>query len=129
MKTFSRIFVIEAPRDLVWHAVTDSEQFERWSGQKAEVNELPHHQFKLFNGQVRGKNLEVEQHKKLVQEWQSANWTFPSTLTMLFSDDPTGATRIDVTQENIPNEEYEEIEKGWQNIYFDPLAKYLERRG
>lgn len=60
-----------------------------------------------------------------IEEWSGGKWKEPSLLTIeLHGDD--GDTRVELVQENVPDNECEDIDKGWDNYYFGPLKEYLE---
>jgi activator of HSP90 ATPase len=126
MKSLKQTYKINAPLEKVWKALIDPEEIDFWGGGPAEMDDLEGTEFKLWDGDIFGKNLEVKKNAKLVQEWSQDNWTEPSRVTFDLSE-KMGKTLIELTQENIPDADVKEIEDGWKRYYLGPLKEFVER--
>lgn len=111
------------PADL-FDALTQPEAVIAWSGGPAEAGNQEGDAFSIWGGSVYGKNLRVDPNSRLVQEWVINNWNPPSKVTFdLIPHD--GGTTLKLTQINIPDGEYADIEQGWIDNYYEPIARYL----
>ncbi len=80
MKTIKQSYVINTLVEKVWEALVDPQTIDDWGGGPAEMDDKVGTQFKLWGGDIWGKNLEVEHNKKLVQEWYGGDWSEPSKM-------------------------------------------------
>src|SRR5688572_33366982 len=69
MKEFKKYFIIPAPPEDVFLALTNPNTIHLWSGEVAEMSTEPGSEFSLWEGSIVGKNLEFEENKKIVQQW------------------------------------------------------------
>ena len=75
MKRIEKRYSIRAPAEKVWSALVDTALIERWgAGPGVVMDEKPGTAFKLWGGDIHGRNLEVDRWKKLVQEWYGGDW-------------------------------------------------------
>ena len=131
VKTIRQSYTIHASIGKVWQALVDPTQIEGWGGGPAIMNDKVGTTFKLWGGEIYGKNIEVVSHKKLVQEWFGGKWDEPSILTVhLYKKDPSTSsgqvTVVDLLHEKVPDEEAKDIEQGWKDYYMNPLKEFVE---
>jgi uncharacterized protein YndB with AHSA1/START domain len=127
MTTIKQTYHIKAPIEEVWRALVDPQHIEAWGGGPAEMDDKVGTKFKLWGGDVYGKNTEVVPLNRLVQEWYSGNWPEPSIATFELSVED-GGTRVEFLHENVPEAEAEDIEQGWKDYYLGPLKDHLENK-
>lgn len=125
MKSLTQSYTIHAPIEDVWNALVDDKTIEGWGGGPADMSEEVDTEFTLWDGSIWGKNTEIIPGEKLVQEWFAGEWEEPSIVTFSLSQDGDG-TVVSLTHENIPDEEFEDIERGWEEYYLGPMKEYLE---
>lgn len=125
MKHFKEYFLIPAPPEEVYLALTNPIAIELWTGEHAEMSTQPGSEFSLWNGAIVGKNLAFEEGKKIEQEWYFGNQAEPSIVTILLHPHKKG-TSMEVKQVNIPNHDFEDIVDGWHTVYFPELKNFYE---
>jgi uncharacterized protein YndB with AHSA1/START domain len=126
MKRIEKRYSIRAPAEKVWSALVDPTLIERWgAGPGVVMDEKPGTAFKLWGGDIHGRNLEVDRWKRLVQEWYGGDWEKPSLVTFSLSE-RDGATQVVLTHENLPDDEAESIDEGWDDYYMYPLKELVE---
>ncbi|MFZ4522417.1 MAG: SRPBCC domain-containing protein [Bacteroidales bacterium] len=125
MKDFRKYYTIAAPAEDVYTALTNPVTIELWSGEPAEMSTTPGSEFSLWDGSIVGKNLEFEPGKKLVQHWYFGDQTEDSIVTILLHAKGLG-TSVELTHTNIPDEDFEDIEDGWNNYYFGALRDFYK---
>ncbi|MDQ6985003.1 MAG: SRPBCC domain-containing protein [Candidatus Dojkabacteria bacterium] len=116
---------INATIDEVWDALTNPETMEDWGAGPAEMDDSEDGEFSLWGGDIWGKNIEVEANKKLVQEWYGGDWEEPSYVTFALIEEGD-LTIVELTHENVPEDEEEEFEDGWSDYYLGAIKEYLE---
>lgn len=125
MKDFKKYFIITAPPDQVYLALTTEATIQLWSGDKAEMKPEPGTEFSLWDGSIAGKNLEFEPGKKIVQQWYFGEQAEPSLVTIKLHDHVQG-TSVEVRHTNIPDEDYDDIVEGWIHSYMASLQEFYE---
>ncbi len=121
MKDFKKYFKLKAAAQDVYNALTNPEMIEIWTGDSTIMSTEAGSQFELFGGAISGTNLEFEENKLIVQQWDFGDEETPSIVTMKIHDD--GAkTSVELIHKNIPDEAYENITEGWIEDYFGALA-------
>ncbi len=126
MKSLEQSYEIKAPVEKVWQALVDPKVIDAWGGGPAEMDDQTGTEWKLWGGDIHGRNLEVEPNEKLVQNWCSGDWPAPSVVTFELSE-KDGVTTVNLTHVNIPDGEFDDIEEGWRDYYMGPLKELLER--
>jgi len=109
------------PED-VYDAFLDSERVSAFTQSEAIISNQPKSSFSLFGGNITGQNLELDQHKRVVQKWRFSSWIegHYSTVTLLFDSDKDGAV-VHLTQTSVPANDVERTEKGWNDIFFNRM--------
>ncbi len=128
MKDFKKYYIIPAPPEEVYLALTIAATIQLWSGDQAEMSDEPGTEFSLWDGSIVGKNLEFETSKKIVQEWYFGDESVEhekSIVTIKLHPDAQG-TSVELKHINIPDEAYEDIVDGWNDIYFGSLREFYE---
>ena len=126
MKTIKQTYHIKAPVEKVWEALVNPKVIKEWSGSSAKMDAKVGSQFELWDGDIHGKNTEVIENEKLVQDWYGGDWDEPSKAIFTLSD-REDKTQIDFINENVPDDAAEDIEDGWDRYYLGEIKKLLEK--
>lgn len=127
MKTVVQDYQINAPIEKVWEALVNPKDINGWGAGPAKMDDKEGTKFSLWGGDIHGTNIEVEKFKKLVQEWYGGEWEEPSIVTFKLEKDK-GGTKLRLLHENVPDNEYDDIDKGWREYYLGPLKEYSESK-
>jgi uncharacterized protein YndB with AHSA1/START domain len=125
MKDFKKYYVIAAPPDQVYLALTNEATFQLWSGEKADIQAYPGGEFSLWEGSIVGKFLELEPPNKLVQQWYFGDQVEESVVTIKLHPHDQG-TSAELRHTNIPDDDYQDIMDGWNDVYFSSLQEFYE---
>ncbi|HSZ24832.1 MAG TPA: SRPBCC domain-containing protein [Cytophagaceae bacterium] len=125
MKEFKKYFKIQASVQDVYNALVNPNMIELWTGDDAVMDDQVGTEFSLYEGNISGKNLEIEKEKKIVQQWYFGDQEEPSIVTIVLHKDKNN-TSVEVRQTNIPDEAYKNIVDGWSYAYFEPIMELLE---
>ncbi len=123
MKDFKRYYHLPATPEEVYLALTNPLTIELWSGEVAQMSEVPGSEFSLWDGSIVGKNLEFEKGSRIVQQWYFGDQAEPSIVTIKLHKDPKG-TSVELRHTNIPDGDYEDIVEGWNEVYFGSLRDF-----
>ena len=125
MKDYKKYFILNAPPEDVYNALTNAATIQLWSGEPAVMEAVEGTEFSLWDESIVGKNIAFVQGKKIVQEWYFGDQEPPSVATIILHENK-GGTSAELRHTNIPDEEYENIVEGWNVNYFGSLADFYE---
>lgn len=128
MKSLRLEYMIKSPSEKVWEALVNRDVIDEWGGGPAVMDDKTGTEFKLWGGDVWGKNTEVHPLQRLIQDWYGGQWDQPSRVTFDLQPDKNG-TKVVLIQTNIPDVEFRAIREGWDLYYFGPMKEYLESVG
>lgn len=126
MKDLKRVYHINAPVEIVWQALVKPEHITGWGGGPAVMNDKKGSAFSLWGGQIHGTNTDVVAPSTLVQDWYGGKWLQGSIATFTLDEEENG-TKLTLLHKDIPDDAYEDINKGWDLYYLGPLKKYAEK--
>jgi activator of HSP90 ATPase len=125
MKDFKKYYIIPAPPDQIYLALTNPLTIQLWSGEPAEMSTEPGSEFSMWEGSITGKNISFEPDKKIVQQWYFGEQPEESIVTIKLHPHDQG-TSVELRHTNIPDQDYEDIVDGWDNVYFSALKDFYE---
>jgi len=123
MKDFKKYYIIPAPPMDVYNALTNPNTIHLWSGEEAIMSTEPGSEFSLWEGSITGKNLAFEEGRKVVQQWYFGESQDKSIVTLKLHEHKKG-TSVELHHSNIPDEAYDDITEGWDQVYFDALQEF-----
>ena len=104
MKSLTQTYLINAPVEKVWEALTDPQVIDDWGAGPAKMSEEEGEEFEIWGGDIHGKNIKVVKNKELVQDWMAGEWDEFSRVT--FKLEQKGKKcEVELIQENIPDSE------------------------
>lgn len=125
MKDYKKYYILPAPPEEVYLALTNPNTIHLWTGEVAEMSTQPGSEFSMWDGSISGKNLEFEEGKKIVQEWYFGDQEEASIVTIKLHPHKEG-TSVELKHINIPDTDYEDITEGWNSAYFGSLQEFYE---
>lgn len=125
MKDYKKYYIVPAPREEVYIALTNPATIQLWTGGKAEMSTEPGSEFSLWDGSIAGKNMEFEEGKKIVQEWYFGDQEEASIVSIKLHPHKQG-TSAELRHTNIPDSEFDDIVEGWNESYFGSLIEFYE---
>ena len=100
------------------------------TGSTVQIGSRPGSTFRAFGGALRGRMLQTIPGRLIVQSWRSTAFRKSdpdSTLIIRFT--PAGKRgRVDLVHVNVPDHDYNGVNKGWKSYYWRPWRKLLSRR-
>jgi len=113
----------------VYKAFIDSKKHTEFTGSKATSDPKVGGEFTAWDGYIFGKNLELDEGKRIVQEWITTEWPKdypPSRLELTFKK-TTGGTEIVMIHSGVPADQAADIRQGWIDFYWQPLKEYFKK--
>ncbi len=113
----------------IYDTLMDSKKHSKLIGAKAQIENKEGGEFKIWGGDIVGKNVELVPGEKIVQLWRFKydDWAedYFSKVTFKFKKNKKGGTRILFWQSGIPENHVSELEEGWKDYYWEPLKKFF----
>ena len=126
MAQIKKSYLIDAPIEDVWRALTDADAIEAWGAGPVNMKAQRGHKFSLWGGDIYGTVVDVEPPHRLVEEWFGGPWNVPSMAVFTLAEEKDGATRLELDHEGVPADEVEEFSAGWDDYYLGALKRCLE---
>lgn len=127
MKDFKKYFIIPAPPEDVFRALTVETAIALWTGDPAVMKPEPGSEFSMWDGSIVGKNLEFQEGKLISQQWYFGDQEPASTVTIKLHAHDQG-TSMEVRQTNIPDADYDDIADGWTYTYAAGLIDFFDEQ-
>lgn len=129
MNSIRQVYIIAAPSEDVWRALTDPKEIREWSGASALFPLEVGAKFALWNGEIVGKIVEFVPNRRLVQTWKPHDWTVEnSVVTFTLTSHGSSGTQVDLYHENVEGRDYAGTNEGWDIYYLGAIKRMLEAR-
>ena len=125
-----KVIIPKATPKQVYDAYVDSKKHSEFTDSKATGKPVVGGKFTAWDGYISGKFLELEDGKRVVQEWTSTDFPEdypPSKLELTFCEVPKG-TEIVMVHSNVPKDQEDDTTDGWTEFYWEPLKKYFSKK-
>src|SRR3989344_5176024 len=120
MKTIKQqVFINATPRE-VYEAYVDAKKHAAFTGANVKFEAKAGGKFDIWDGSLTGENVKLVPGKKIVQKWRADDWPeghYSDLKIDLFADGD--GTRLKLTQENVPDDKYDDISSGWHEYYWE----------
>jgi activator of HSP90 ATPase len=128
--TITQKVTIPASPKEVYDAYVDAKKHSEFTDSKATGKPVVGGKYTTWGGYIFGKYLELDDGKRVVQEWTTTDWEEgykASKLELIFCGVPEG-TEIVMVHSNVPKAQADEITQGWIDFYWDPLKEYFSKK-
>ncbi len=118
--------VIPASPEEIYDTWLDSDGHTNMTGSPAHATANVGDTFDAWDGYIRGKNVELEPGKRIVQSWRGSSYSdsdADSQIEVIF-EPVEGGTKITLTHTNVPDDQASH-EPGWTTHYFEPMKKHF----
>lgn len=122
---YKNYYILPAPPEEVFKALTFEPTIRLWTGAEVTMPTAIGEEFSMWDGQICGRILGLEEGKQIVQEWFFGELDEPSVVTIKLHPHKKG-TSLELKHTNIPAEDYDNIVEGWNDIYFEALYDFYE---
>ncbi len=119
---------IPAPPEEVYDAYLDAKKQSDCTGARTACERYVGGKFSAWNGYITGTNLKLENARRIVQEWKTAEWPNgygPSVLEFTFQRKRNG-TEVHITQSAVPADQAKYYKKGWAEFYSLPMKNFFK---
>ena len=118
-------FIPASPNE-IYAAWLDSAGHSKMTGSPAHASAGPGQPFDAWDGYIRGKNVELEPGRRIVQSWRAASYkdSDGDSQIEVVLESVDGGTAVRLTHTNVPDDQASH-EPGWTTHYFEPMTTYF----
>ena len=120
--------VLPASAEKLFEMYINPSTHQAITGAPVEIGNQRGSAFKAFDGALAGLILEVIKPRLIIKSWRSINFLPEdpdSTLILSFTSEGD-AGRIDLIHLDVPDQDYEGVNQGWEKYYWTPWRAFLE---
>jgi activator of HSP90 ATPase len=128
-KTIKQKATFDATPDEVYQLIMDEKKHAAFTGTKVKMSTKVDGKFDVFNGYIKGYNIELMKGRKIVQAWYFAEEGWPDnyfTICTFLFEEVDGKTKMTFVQTGVPEEHAESLKEGWKEYYWVPMKAYLK---
>ncbi|HVQ44296.1 MAG TPA: SRPBCC domain-containing protein [Candidatus Saccharimonadia bacterium] len=125
MKQIEQTYVIKAPLEKVWQALTTAEGAEQWGAGPAKFDATEDGEFSYWNGDIHGINTKVVSEKLLEQDWYGHDHPEEKYRAVFSFEMKGNTTLVHLAYSGHIYDEQRDIDD-WREYYFDPIKRLLE---
>ena len=119
--------ILRGPRE-VFETLMDAKKHAAFTGAPAQIDRRLGGRFTLYGGQLNGTIIELEQDKRIVQDWRGSRWPEGHFSRLSFTLTPLAGgrrTQLSMTQTGLPTDHFDDINQGWHVYYWTKMAHYF----
>ena len=113
---------------ILYSLYMDAKKHSELTGAPAKITAKEGTKYSAHGTYISGKNLQLIPDKLIVQTWRAEDWSKDDVdSTFIIHLEPKGKNVVlHAIHANIPDEQVDDISKGWHEYYWEPWKKYLE---
>lgn len=111
----------------VYEAWLDSEAHSQMTGAEARISDKVGADFSTWDDSIRGRNLELVPGARIVQAWRTSKFTGENedSIVTIILEEADDGTLLTLVHSNVPDEQKNYAEGGWESNYFAPMRAYF----
>ncbi len=127
MATITQVLHFNTTPENIYEIYTHGKRHSRLINAPARIDRSVGGKFSFWDGGITGKITQLIPNEKIGQLWRSSEWKegHYSTVTITLEHHAKG-TELTLVQENVPDDDVKNIERGWNDYYWKPLEHYLK---
>jgi activator of HSP90 ATPase len=129
-KTIRQSVFLPVPPEEVYEIFLKAKGHSAFTASKATCDARIGGKFTAYDGYIEGRILELEQGRKIVQEWKTTEWPAeaPPSIAKFTFKPKSGGTELSMVQTLVPAEQADDYRQGWIDFYWQPLKEYFRKR-
>ena len=130
MKTeFTISTTLPATPEKVFKAWLSTEGHTAMTGSNAKVEPRVGGTFSAWDGYITGKTLELKPYTRIVQAWRTSEFPdeSPDSRLEISLEAVKAGTKLTLIHSNIPDDQADSYEGGWDDNYFKPMKEYFSK--
>jgi activator of HSP90 ATPase len=123
----SAVFPVSSEK--LYNAWLSTKEHSAFTGSEAKVSAKVNGKFTAWDGYIKGKNLELKAHKKIVQTWRTSEFEedAPDSILELEFKKKGDKTVLYLYHHDLQKGDAKKYKQGWKDYYFTPMKAYFEK--
>jgi len=119
---------LPASPEKIFRAWLSSEGHSAMTGSTAKVEPRVGGKFTAWDGYITGKTLELKPYSRIVQAWRTSEFPdqSPDSRLEILLEAVKDGTKLTLIHSNIPDDQADSYEGGWDDNYFKPMKDYFK---
>ena len=128
MKEFKETVEFNGKADDIFEFLTNPRKFSNITGGKTSNTNKEGKSFTCYDGYINGTIDKLENGKKIVMKWRVEDFDNGHLTNVIIDIKPktNKSCSLSISQDNIPDDFYEDIKNLWNELYFDPIKDHLQ---
>lgn len=114
--------------DYIYQMLTDEDMQSEFTDSPCKIQARVGGSFSCYGDGLVGEFVELKAPERIVMKWQADTKKWPknhfSTLTFTLAEEE-GNTQLEMVHENVPEDEFDSIDSGWREYYWEPMKEYI----
>lgn len=125
--TYTLTSIIPATPQQIYAAWLDSLAHSDMTGGEASMSDEEGAAISAWDGYITGRNLELVPGKRIVQSWRTSRFTdaHEDSIVTISLKAATGGTLLTLVHSNVPDDQRNYEDGGWEDNYFAPMKDYF----
>lgn len=127
---FELTTVLPASPLAVYEAWITSDGHSAMTGAEAHVDARAGGAYDAWDGYITGRTLALVPGQRIVQTWRTSEFTAADADSQVdvLLEPVEGGTRLTLRHTNVPDDQLDYEQGGWQESYFEPMREYFGPR-
>ena len=119
---------LPASPEKIFRSWLSSEGHSAMTGSTAKVEPRVGGKFTAWDGYITGKTLELKPYSRIVQAWRTSEFPdqSPDSRLEILLEAVKDGTKLTLIHSNIPDDQADSYEGGWDDNYFKPMKDYFK---
>jgi uncharacterized protein YndB with AHSA1/START domain len=125
--TYTLTSIIPATPHQIYAAWLDSLAHTDMTGGEASMSDEVGAAVSAWDGYITGRNLELVSGRRIVQSWRTSRFTdaHEDSIVTVTLRAATGGTLLTLEHSNVPDDQRNYEDGGWEENYFEPMKDYF----
>ncbi len=130
VKTIVQQVKFKAAPQKLYDIYMDSKKHAAAIGSTAKVGKQPGSEFMAWDGFITGKLLASVPKGFIAQTWRGSDWKKgdPDSFLILHFEKAESGSLLTMVHAGVPDNQYEALDDGWRESYWEPWKAYLAKR-
>lgn len=116
-------YMFQASKLEIYECFTDEGKISAYTQRPCVINPISGGEFTLLDGLISGSFISLDEPSRIEQKWRMRHWPECdiSHVVIQISDISDYEVKIDFRQTNIPSEEIQRTQQGWEREFFERI--------
>ena len=125
--TIHQEIMIKGDPAKIYSTLMTSKEFSKVTKAPADISTDEGGLFSCFDGQITGRNIELDVNKMIIQAWRVSMWPEGIYSIVRFTLDQAGdETKLTLDHSGFPGYAADHLDGGWHKMYWEPLIEYCK---